>query len=444
MSDISWITMPWALRPDTLLGAALLAVVAALLGELAWRLLRWPRLMGALVVGSLLALAGLGAGGDEPALRLAVDMALALLLFEAGARVDLRWFARNRWLLATSALEALGAALAVWVAARLLGLPGTAAVPLALIALCVSPAVIQRVVGECHAAGQVSERLLALATMNTLMAIVLLQLYSAGVLLTVPDTWLDALPLATFSFFGSLLLGVALGEGIGLIARRLDLRDDHAAVLVLACVLLALVGAKTLSLSTLLVPLLAGLWLRNRTERPWVWPRHFGSAGSALVLLMFIAVASAPSPQALLTGASIAIALLAVRAAAKTGAVFALARPSGLSMRQAAALSAGLLPMSASAWVLGLDYGARHPDAAAVLMPVLLAMLAGVELLSPLLLRASLQWAGEIDPPRVPAPKPAPPADAPGLGQDATAKTTGKAAGQVAGTAARNPTGKAA
>ncbi len=407
MSDISWITMPWALRPDTLLGAAVLAVAAALIGELAWRLLRWPRLIGALAVGTVLALGGIGAVGQEPALRLAVDMALALLLFEAGARVDLRWFARNRWLLATSVLESLLSAIAVWLVARALGLPAIAAVPLALIAICVSPAVIQRVVGECNAAGQVSERLLALATLNTLAAIVLLQLLSAGVLLTVPDTWFDALPLVAFSFFGSLVLGVLLGEGMGLMARRLDLRDDHAAVLVLASVLLALVLAKTLSLSTLLVPLLAGLWLRNRTERPWVWPRHFGSAGSALVLLMFIAVASAPSPQALMVGGGIAFVLLLTRLIAKSGVVFALARPSGLSMRQAAAVSAGLLPMSATAWVLGLDYASRHPNAAATLMPVLLAMLAGVELLSPLLLRASLQWAGEIDSHRAPAPRPA-------------------------------------
>jgi Kef-type K+ transport system membrane component KefB len=406
MPDSAWIQMPWALRPDTLLGATLLVVIAALLGEFAWRALRWPRLVGPLAVGTVLALAGVGAQGDEPALRLAVDLALGVLLFEAGARVDLRWFARNRALAATSLLEAAASAVAVWAAARALGLADAAAVPLALIAMGVSPAVLMRVAGDTGAAGQATERLLALATMNTLAAALLLRLYGAGVLLTDPATWWQHLPALAFGLLAALVLAAVLGEGLGVLARRLDLRDDHAAVLMLACVLLVLVVAKTLALSTLLVPLVAGLWLRWRSERAWIWRRQFGSAGGALVLVMFITVASAPTPQALMAAGGIALTLLAVRAVAKSLAVFALARPSGLSWRQAGAVSAGLLPMSAGAWVMALDHVARHPAAAAQLMPVLLAMLALVELPSALIARAALQAVGEIERPDAPGRTP--------------------------------------
>jgi NhaP-type Na+/H+ or K+/H+ antiporter len=399
MADASpWITMPWALRPDTLLGAALLLLIAALIGELAWRLLRWPRLMGPVLVGTVLAVAGVGARGSEPALRIAVDMALALLLFEAGARADLRWLRRNPWLLATGALEALGAGLAVLLAARAMGLPPEVAAPLALIAIGVSPAVVQRVAGDGQAAGQVTERLILLSTLNTLVAIVGLKMLSAGVLLSDPDTWLDALPAVLFSFFGSFLLGVALGEGVALVARRFDLRDDNAAVMVLAGVLLALVAAKTLQLSTLLVPLAAGLWLRFRYDRPWVWPRHFGSAGAVLVLVTFVAVASAWSPAVLISGGLTALVLLLARAAAKGLAVMALATPSGLGWRQAGGLSAALLPLSATAWVMGLDFALRHPVAGAAMLPLLLAMLALTELAAPLVVRAALRFAGDIEP----------------------------------------------
>ena len=100
MLDTLWplITAPWTLQPDTLLGAALLAVIAALAGEAVWRVLRWPRLVGYVIVGTMLALTGRGAGGDEPALRVVIDGALALLLFEAGARLRLKWLVRNPWL----------------------------------------------------------------------------------------------------------------------------------------------------------------------------------------------------------------------------------------------------------------------------------------------------------------------------------------------------------
>jgi Kef-type K+ transport system membrane component KefB len=269
--------------------------------------------------------------------------------------------------------------------------------PLAIVAVCVSPAVLQRVVVELHAAGQVTERALALAALNTLYAVLGLKLLSAGLLLSDPTTWLDALSPVMFSFFGSILLGAALGEGLALIARRFDLREDNLMVLLLAFVLLALVIAKTLQLSALLVPLLAGIWLANRSERPWVWPRHFGSAGSVLVLIMFVAVSSAWNIDVLKAAFATALALVAARALAKTLAVVALARPSGLGLQQALCLSVALTPMSVTAWVLTLDFVARHPGLGSSVMPVLLAALALLELAAPLALMGTLRRAGEVD-----------------------------------------------
>jgi Kef-type K+ transport system membrane component KefB len=403
MTDTLWslITAPWTLQPDTLLGATVLVLAAALLGEAVWRTLRWPRVIGYVIVGALLALSGRGAGGDEPALRLVIDGALALLLFEAGARLKLRWLARNPWLLATSIAEALLTGIAVYATLWSFGLAREACAPLAIVAVCVSPAVLQRVVGELHAAGQVTERLLALAALNTLYAVLAMKLLSAGWLLSDPGTWLDALSPVLFSFCGSILLGAALGEGLALIARRFDLREDNASVLLLSAVLLALVVAKTLQLSSLLVPLLAGIWLANRSDRPWIWPRHFGSAGGVLVLVMFVAVASAWTPESLMQAALPAVGLVLARLVAKSAAVLAFARPSGLGLGQAACLAGGLLPLSATAWVLALDFAARHPAAGGSLMPVLLAALAMLELVAPLAVMASLRTAGEVDlPPR--------------------------------------------
>jgi Kef-type K+ transport system membrane component KefB len=394
---LNLVTAPWTLQPDTLLGMAVLALIAALAGEAVWRVLRWPRVIGYVLVGTALALSGRGVSGDEPALRVVIDTALALLLFEAGARLRLKWLARNPWLLATSLVESLATGFVVFAVLRAFGLVAEVAAPLAIMAVCVSPAVSQRVVGELRAAGQVTERLLALAALNTLYAVLAMKLLSAGMLLSDPATWLNALAPVLFSFFGSILLGIALGEGLALIARRLDLREDNSIVLLLAAVLLALVIAKTLQLSALLVPLLAGMWLANRSDRPWVWPRHFGSAGSVLVLVMFVAVASAWTLEALSAAAGVAVALVVARALSKAAAVMAMARPSGLGVRQATCLAIALTPMSATAWVLAVDFAARHPPIGAQMMPVVLASLALLELAAPLALMGALRAAGEVD-----------------------------------------------
>lgn len=393
----SLITAPWALRPDTLLGTTLLAVAAALVGEALWRLLRWPRLMGYVGVGSLFALAGTGVAGTETALRLAVDMALALLLFESGARLNLRWLVRNPWLLATSVAEAVLAALAVYAVARHLGVDPRAAAALGVIAITVSPAVVQRVVGEAAAAGQVTERLMALSALNTLYAILGMQLLSAGLRFSDPATWAEAIAPTAFAFFGSILLGALLGSVVALIARRFDLRNENSAVLLFGCVMLALVVAKTLQLSTLLVPLLAGLWLRNRNDRPWLWPRHFGTVGGVLVLVLFVAVASAWSPQVMAAAGGVALAVLAARFVAKGVAVFAFARPSGLAWRQAACMAVALLPLSSTAWVLALDFRQLHPGPGGEMVPLVLAAIGFTELLGPLAVLYALRWAREVD-----------------------------------------------
>ncbi|MEW6703225.1 MAG: cation:proton antiporter [Pseudomonadota bacterium] len=399
MTDGLWtlITRPWALRTDALLGIALLLVLAALLGEGAWRWLRWPRLIGYGLAGALLALGNVGAKGSEPALRLAIDMALALLLFETGARLNLRWLRRNTRLLATSLLEAALSGLAVYGAARYLGLEPRVAGAFAVIAMSVSPAVVLRVVGESAAAGQVTERLIALSALNTLYALLAAQLLSAGLVLSDPASWERSLVPTLVSFGGSLLLGAVLGSVVATIARRLDLRNENSTVLLLGCVLLALVVAKTLQLSTLLVPLLAGIWLRNRSERPWIWPRHFGTAGGVLVLVLFVAVSSAGMLNMLLAAGGIAAALLLARLLAKGVAVAALAKPSGLSWRQAGCLVMGTLPVSATGWLIGLDFASAHPEPGAALMPVLLAAIALVELIGPLVMLYGLRWAHEAD-----------------------------------------------
>ena len=144
------------------------------------------------------------------------------------------------------------------------------------------------------------------------------------------------------------------------IARRLDLRDENAALLLLGLVVLALITAQLLNLSTLLVPLLAGVLLRNTTERPWVWPRHFGTAGGVLVLMLFVIVGSAPTWPAIVAGAAAAGVLLLARAAAKTAVVLLLAYWSGLRPRQALGLSLALMPMSGTALVLLADLQRLH------------------------------------------------------------------------------------
>ncbi|MFP3571219.1 cation:proton antiporter, partial [Paraburkholderia sp. SIMBA_030] len=78
-------------------GLALLA--AGLFGELCYRAWRLPRISGYAIVGLIAGAAGFGVIDVDTAMaaRPLLDVALGLLLFELGSRLDLRWIRRNPW-----------------------------------------------------------------------------------------------------------------------------------------------------------------------------------------------------------------------------------------------------------------------------------------------------------------------------------------------------------
>lgn len=398
---------PWPPAPGPLFWLALSLVVGGWLGESARRVLGIPRIVGYGVVGMLLAAAGLGLNAQAPGgvpspLRLVVDLALGVLLFELGSRVRLGWLRANPALLATGVLESLLSFAAVAVVMRLFGFGWAASLTAAAILVPVSAAVVGQVSGELGATGQVTERLVLLTAVNTLFGVMAHRLLGGGLLAVREGEALQALAQAVWVLAGTVLLAMLLARLVGLVARRLDLRDENAVLLLLGLIVVAQLVATVLSLSTLLLPLLAGVLLRNTSERPWVWPRHFGSAGGVLVLMLFVIVGAAWSPSGLAAGLVVALVALGARAGAKWLVVQALARQSGLAQRQALGLSLALLPISGTSLVLYLETVASQPAVALALAPVVLTALGLMELIGPLAVQRGLRIAREIGPQEAP------------------------------------------
>ena len=382
------------------LWAALALVAGGVLGECVQRLLGWPRIVGYSVVGMLLAFVGLGVGsrGLDGPLRLVVDLALALLLFELGARVNLRWLKANPWLMATGLLEAVLTFALVATVLLALDFSPKLALVCATLMMCSSGAVVGRVASEVRAAGQVTERMIVLTAINTLFAVVAHK-FALG-WLHLDDSGQDwgAVLQILYIVLGSAALAYLLARLIAFGARRLDLRDENVVLMLLGVVVLSLAAARLLELSSLLVPLMAGVWLRNSTQRPWVWPRHFGTAGGVLVLMLFIIVGSAWTVSSLVAGLGAAVLVLAVRALAKTAAVVALARPSGMTLKQGLALSLTLMPVSGTTLVLLTDLQLTHPAFALAVAPMILASIALMEVLGPIAVQGALRATGDAHP----------------------------------------------
>jgi len=331
--------------------------------------------------------------------RLIVDLALGLLLFELGSRVSVRWLRANPALLWTSATEALVSFGAVVVVLRGIGLEPELAVACAVLTVSASGAMIGRVSAELKSAGQVTERMIVLSALNTLYAVLALKLVIGWQNLEQHGDWVRAVVQPLYTLLGSVLLAAGLARAVAAVVQRFELRDENSVLLLLGLLLLALTLARLLGLSTLLVPLLAGAILRNASERPCIWPRHFGTAGGVLVLMLFVVVGASWSIEAVTTGALAAIGLIVARAFANGVVLAALARPAGIEVRQGLALAMTLMPLSATTLALLAELQATHPAFADRLAPVMLSAIALMALLGPIVIEWGLRLAGEYQPP---------------------------------------------
>lgn len=387
----------WPLELSPLLWIALAVASAALAGEWVRRYLKLPRITAYPVVGMLVAaLAGdrLVAEHDEW-LRWGLDVALAILLFELGSRVDLRWLRHNRWLLATSFGESLAAFAAVFFISRYLGLALESAALLAAIGMSTSPAVVMRVVTESNAQGQVSTRLLALTALNTIYSIVTLHLAMGVLHQRYSGDWVLAITHPLYLVGAGLLVGKLLAMTVNRLHHWLTLRDEYASIILLGLVLTTIGLIEALHLPVTLCMLFAGIVLRNGERRAWVFPQHFGSVGGVLVVLLFLVVGIQIKLEHLLIGGGLALVLIGGRSLAKLCGVLLFARPAGISWRQGLLLGLALSPSAGPIIVAATDIGQLYPHLQATFIPVAMSAAAIMELAGPIIVALSLKWSGE-------------------------------------------------
>jgi Kef-type K+ transport system membrane component KefB len=386
----------WPVRPDQVPWYAVLLLAALLAGEAAWRL-RLPRVLGWILAGIALGPSGLGIldlaalGGLDGLLEIAVG----LILFELGQRLDVRWLRRNPWLLATSVLESSLAFAAIFAVLLLVGAKPLLAATAAAIGMATGPAVVLTLVKQLRAQGQVSERMLALTSLNNAYAFVLWTVLFAWLHAEYRGGWLAVAAHPLYLIFGSIALAALLATVTLGLLTALGRRSDAQFVCLIALVVLAVSAASLLKLSVVLTLLAYGTLTRALDQERRFVSLDFGRTGQILVMLLFGITAAGLDLSLLPAGAAAAGALIAGRYVGKTLGIFAFARPSGLSLRKASLLSLGLMPMSGVALIMVQETSASYPELGPALVTVVLSAIVMLELLGLLLAHFAIVRAGE-------------------------------------------------
>lgn len=401
MTD-TWIA-PWADRlhftpgPQALEWALLLAL-AALAGHLVQRHTGLPKLIGYAVVGVLTGWLGFA----DAAWPLAgvglflLELGIAVVLFEAGARLSLRWFRHNPMVLVQSLAESLLTYAAAYLTLRALGLDVPVVRALAVIAMAASPAVLVRVALDLRASGPVTDRALALATLNTLYALTI----GTAMLGTIDrgdDSMLGSIASSAAVLGISTLFGVLLAGLLAATLRWLHPGSQDNAIIVLALIAASSAVATPLGGSAPLAALMGGILLKQAYPRPWVWPRQLGTAASMLSILMFVLVSLMAAQADWSRGITwAALALIAVRLLAKVVSLLVTSAGSGMALRKSFWVGIAMVPMSSVALLLTSQFvDASHSigaQVAAIALPVILV----TELLGAALVSIALGRSGEI------------------------------------------------
>ncbi len=372
---------------DPVLGMALLMTVAVVLAEALHRLMRLPRACGYMLVGALASplVLRLLERSELDAWKPLIDLAAAVLVFELGTRIRPRWLVDNPWLALTCVLEGVLAGLGVTVVLMLLDAPPLSAALAGIVAMSTSPVIAMAVLHETRPRGQVTERLLLMTAVNSVLAILGLKVWHVvavgsdyGLLTTGAG--------ALYVVSGSFLLGAVCGMLLELLSRRV--RGTSAMpVLQIALVIIASMLAVQWTLSPLLALLVAGMVARARMRHALTVEPQLGSAGAALNVVLFICLGVLLTLDHLGSLWAWVLVIIGGRIVGKGLAVSLLARQSGLGWRQAGALILALQPMSSLAVLLAADtfaWGTQLPGLDGSVLQALLVATTLMQLTGPL------------------------------------------------------------
>lgn len=399
MDEVMAIWAEW-LKPSAGLPTvqwSILLAVAAAAGHLLQRFTGLPKVVGYSLVGTLAGLGGF-TGAVWPLQGVALfllELGVAVVLFESGGRIALRWFRHNPMVLLQSLLESVLTALAVYYVLRWLDVRASVAEAVALVAMAASPAVLSRVVMDTRAAGPVTERALVLSTLSTFYALTLVSA-RAGTMHRPEQDLITTLYPVMVVLGISFVVGAALALVLRMALRVMSPTSENTSMLLITLIAAGTALAAHFGGSAPLAALLGGLMLKQLHPRPWAWPRQLGTAASLLTMLMFVLVsvvaAKADWNPAV---AGLVLALVVARAAAKITGVELAHWGSGINWKQSFWTGCAMSPMSSIALLLVSQFVNSSltlgPRIASIALPAILLM----EILGAIIATFAIYEAGE-------------------------------------------------
>ena len=324
-----------------------------------------------------------------------VDLALGLVLFELGRRIDYRWLLRERGLLFTGIALGTVAFFALFLLLCWFNVNKLVATMVAALGMATSPAVVLNVVRELKAEGQLTERMLHIVAIGNAMGFVAFTIGLVVVHVEYQAGWQSYLLHPLYLLLGSALLGWVMSQLLIWIGHYLG-RDLQARTILALALIAATVGiAFMLNLSTLIALLLFGIASRSTHARHPVVETDLSPFSGVLYAALFVFAGARLELSYLLTMWPAVLAFIALRVVIMVGTSTALSRLNGMSLRKGSLLGISLIPLSGFNIIMVQHAVGYYPQFGAQLSALVVAILVIIELLGPICTRYALVASGE-------------------------------------------------
>jgi Kef-type K+ transport system membrane component KefB len=360
-----------------------------------------PAITGYIATGFLLGPGVLGLLSDAALdqSRVLAEFSLGLIVFDLGRRLDLQWARHDRWLLPMGLAESAVSFVAMFGLLHFAGGIDTLEAAVAsVVGVASAPAVVLLVTNELKAEGPVTRRTLWHVALNNIIA-------TLGITLLLPfiearasgATW-NPVARALWLIAGSFLLGYVAFLLMSLLARWLGKSPVPQFVLAVGMIVATVGAAQIGRLSVLLALLVLGACTRNLDRQHRLIDVEFGRAAQLFFVALFVLTGATLRPDQFGVIAWIGLAFVAARTLGKTVALYALAWPAHISVRQAGTLALALTPMAGLAIGMTQPIYEVAPEFGARLAAVVTSGIAILHLLGPIATRYALIRAGEGEP----------------------------------------------
>ena len=369
-------------------------------GSLAHRSGWLPKITGYMAVGLLFGPGGLGllTGDMVHSAQIFVSLALGMILFDLGRQLNLRDLLHMRGLRVSSAAEMAGGFALVAGGLWLLGLPLVAALLMAAVGMSGSPAIAMMVVREFDAKGPVTERSLSLLALNNIGAFAVFTLLLPLMYQVRGASWLTVVFHPIYLLLGSIAVAYVL-YWLGRVMLdwlHVD-RERQAFALVVALLLLGIGLSDVMGLSSLLTSLLLGTFVATLREADPLQEARFGEEGDVFFIILFVVAGAGLHLADVFHAGPLALAFVLLRSLGKWAGLQAVAHKTKLDRKQLTAVSGMLVPMAGLAIGLSQTTEAYFPMLGATLVPLILAGVAILETIGPVVSELALRWCGEMD-----------------------------------------------